>query len=437
MGIVAVPAIVIAIVILGVLVAPFAPTATAAGVVAFVAISAIVLPVSLVIGLALLVLTVFLFDAWRSAPIPELVLDTPRNLSRGVPAPFVARSTVARGTHVWLRQSRPVDLHLEPNEGDGGFEGIITGMRRGHYELPGMAARVTGPLRLASWRRTLSPPRAVDVYPDMPAARRLALAVRTNKFRDPGRITRGPLGLGTEFESIREYLPDDDLRQVNWRATARTGHPMSNQFRVEQDRDLLCMLDCGRLMAAPLGDRNRLDAAVDALTAVAMVADAVGDRCGVVAFDRTVTRAVPPRRYGSDLVVRNIYDVEPLATDAAYECAFRSIGTKKRAFVLVFTDLLDLAAARFLLDAIPVLVRRHAVVIASVIDPDIERAVATGSESTSAAYVAAVALDVLDERRRVVARLQHAGAEVLEAERDDFSAACVSVYLRAKQRARV
>ena len=94
------------------------------------------------------------------------------------------------------------------------------------------------------------------VYPDLPAARRLALAVRPGRFRESGERSRGPLGLGTEFESIRDYLPDDDIRQVNWPATVRMGRPMSNQYRVEQDRDVICVLDCGRLMAAPLERRR-------------------------------------------------------------------------------------------------------------------------------------------------------------------------------------
>ena len=151
------------------------------------------------------------------------------------------------------------------------------------------------------------------VYPDLPAARRLALSVRQGRFRDQGRLTRGPLGLGTDFESIRDYSPDDDARQINWRATDRLGRPMSNQFRVEQDREVMLLIDAGRLMGAPLEDRTRLDAAVDAAVTVALVADVVGDRCGVVAFDDGIRRRLPPRRAGGDAVVRALFDLEPRA----------------------------------------------------------------------------------------------------------------------------
>ena len=94
------------------------------------------------------------------------------------------------------------------------------------------------------------------MFPDLLAARRLALSVRQGRFRDQGISARGPLGLGTEFELVRDYLPDDDIRQVNWRATARLGRPMSNQYRTEQDRDVIVVVDAGRLSAAPLPRRR-------------------------------------------------------------------------------------------------------------------------------------------------------------------------------------
>jgi uncharacterized protein (DUF58 family) len=212
---------------------------------------------------------------------------------------------------------------------------------------------------------------------------------------------------------------------------------MSNQYRVEQDRDVVCLLDVGRLMAAPLGDRTRLDATVDAATAVALVADEVGDRAGVIAFDDRVRRRLLPSRGGGDAVVRAVFDLEPSAVDSDYELAFRAVGSGKRAFVLVLTDLLEESAAQPLLDAMPVLARRHAVVVASVADPDIERMVRTTPRAPPDVYAAAVALDVLDARARVAAQLRRGGADVVDASPDLLPHACVGAYLRAKARARL
>jgi uncharacterized protein (DUF58 family) len=275
------------------------------------------------------------------------------------------------------------------------------------------------------------------VYPDVPAARRIVTAIRRGRFRDPGLLTRGPLGLGTEFETVRDYQPDDDIRQVNWSATARTGRAMSNQYRIEQDRDVVCLLDSGRLMSAPIGDRTRLDAGLDALAAVVLVADELGDRCGVVAFDAEIRRKVATGRRNSNAVIGAVFDLEPRPVDADYELAFRAVGSAKRALVVVFTDLLDEAAARSLVAAVPVLARRHAVVVASVRDPDVDRAVRSAPRDRADVYRAAVALDLLDGRRRVVAELRRVGAEVVEAPPEHLAAACVRAYLHLKSRARI
>jgi uncharacterized protein (DUF58 family) len=386
---------------------------------------------------ALGVVTATMVDALISRAVPRTERRAPTVLSRGVPAELVVAGSGGPGG-LRVRQPLVPDVDVIPPEADDELDARVHGRRRGRHTLPAVATRVVGPLGLAAWYRRTGDDAEVLVYPDLPAARRLALAVRQGRFRDPGRLTRGPLGLGTDFESIRDYLPDDDVRQVNWRATARMGRPMTNQYRVEQDRDVVCLVDAGRLMTAPVGDRTRLDATIDAVAAVALVADEVGDRCGVVAFDDEVLRHLRPRRSGGDAVVRAVFDVEPSSVDSDYELAFRTVGGGKRAFVLVLTDLLEEAAAQPLVDAVPVLARRHAVVVASVADPDLEHAVTTSPSRPAEVYTAAVALDVLDARARVAARLRRSGAQdVVEAPPDSLAPACVGAYLRAKSRARL
>ncbi len=268
------------------------PRAATAAIAGGIAVCAIFLPVLLVVLAELVVLAARVADALAVSQSPAVERDVPQNLYRGVPARLRLLPGPTRGA-VRLRQPVPPDLRLEPSEADGELDGQILALRRGRHLLPAPAVRVSGPLGLGCWYHRPGEEAEVTVYPDLPAARRLALAVRQGRFRLEGRA-RGPLGLGTEFEFVRDYLPDDDLKQVNWRATERMGRPMSNQYRVERDRDVICLVDGGRLMAAPLRDRTRLDAAVDAAVAVAAVADEVGDRVGALAFERKVVRAVLP-----------------------------------------------------------------------------------------------------------------------------------------------
>ena len=411
------------------------PTPLAAWLLAACAAAALVVPDALAITAFGAVAVATAVDAWMVRQAPQLARTVPDVLSRGVPAELLVSSSESRALRI--RQPANADLHLVPEEADDELDADIVATRRGRHVLPGPASRSIGPLRLGAWYHRSQDAGEVLVYPDMPAAFRLAMDVRYGRFREEGRRSRGPLGLGTELESIRDYLPDDDIRQVNWRATARVGRPMSNQYRIEQDREVICLLDAGRLMAAPIGDRTRMDAAVDAVAAMAAVADEVGDRVGVVAFADRLTRSLDPRRSNGRAVVQAVFDLEAAPVDSNYELAFRRVTGAKRAFVLILTDLLDQGAAAPLIDAMAILARHHSVAIAAVRDDRIDAAATSPPDSAADAHRMAVALDVLESRRLVTTQLARFGAEVIEAPLGEFSSSCVGAYLRSRRLGRL
>jgi uncharacterized protein (DUF58 family) len=273
----------------------------------------------------------------------------------------------------------------------------------------------------------------VLVYPDVLTARRLILRLRRAFAGLAGGLARGPLGLGTEFESVREYSPDDDIRQLNWRASARLGRAMSNQYRVERDREVASLIDCGRLMSAQLGTRTVLDAALDAFTVLALAADELGDRFGAIAFDAEVRRALGPRHLGGRPAIDALFDLESRPVDSDFEVAFTQLGRARRSLVFVHTDLVDEAAATSLLAGVAVLARRHAVVVAGAADPSL--AALAASEDDPAHALAA--LDVLAARSSAVLKLRQAGATVVEAPADRLAERCLDVYVKAKLRARL
>jgi uncharacterized protein (DUF58 family) len=421
------------------------PSPRAALALLIVGFAALALRPTIGIALALLVVIATAVDMVLARRRPRVRRSIATALARGVPAALTIE-TVDREEDVELRQARPPDFSIEPATAWGRLDASVVAHRRGSHRLPPVAAKRRGPLGLGLCTFDADGGTDLLVYPNVFAAQRLVIAMRRGRFRDPGLRTRGPLGLGTEFESVRDYLPDDDVRQINWQATARVGRPMSNQYRIEQDRDVVCLIDAGRLMAAPVVSGSvtgtesritRLDAAADAVTMVALVADELGDRCGVIVYDSEIRRRLAPRRAGGKAVVRTILDVEPALVDSDHDLAFRAVGGVKRALTVVCTDLVDEAAARSLLDAVPVLARRHAVVIASVRDPDLDASLTAPPETPRDVYAAAVALDVLAGRERVVTRLRHLGATVIEAPPALLGEACVRAYLQLKSRARL
>jgi uncharacterized protein (DUF58 family) len=208
---------------------------------------------------------------------------------------------------------------------------------------------------------------------------------------------------------------------------------MSNQFRVERDRDVVCLIDCGRLTGASLGSRSLLDAALDVLSVLALAADELGDRFGAIAFDSEVRRLLPPRHLGGRAAVEALFDLESRPVDSSFELAFASISRARRALVVVHTDLIDETAARSLMGGVAMLVRRHAVVIASAVD-DRLRALADGAGEPAEALAA---LDVLAARRQATLRLRGAGARVIEAPPEKLAERCLAAYLTAKLRAQL
>lgn len=413
------------------------PTARVAVLLALAGLSVLVVPFPVALGLVAVVALVTAVDWSYARRRPLVAREAPVVAARGVAADLTVEVVVGPAVKARVRQPRPADVGIEPAEAAGGLDAELRARRRGRHVLPPVVVRATGPLRLARQDHTVGGGHEVQVYPDLPNARRLAHQVRTGRFRDPGERPRGPRGLGTEFETIRDYQPDDDVRQINWRATDRLQRPMSNQFREDTERDVVCAVDAGRLMAAPIGERTRLDIALDAVAAVAAVADVVGDRCGAVAFDAATLVECPPARRAGRAVVDALHDLEPSDLDSDYEHAFATLGRAKRALVMVFTDLLDDAAARPLLEAMPVLTRRHAVVVVSVLDDRIDTAASAAPADAGGAYAMVAALDALAVREAAVANLTRRGATVVQGPADSLPARCVGAYLRLKSRARI
>ncbi|MDQ6745905.1 MAG: DUF58 domain-containing protein [Actinomycetota bacterium] len=411
-----------------------APTGRTAAALAAIALAALLFPTWLVGAAALVLLAAAGADGWAVRAPPELERWCSKILSRGVPSPLRASASAGDGRRMILRQPGAPGLDVQVSLADGELRGYVVPARRGRYVLAPVACASIGPLGLV---RVHHPPGAalpLAVYPDMVAAGALIARLRRQLAGRAGGIARGPLGLGTDFELIREYSPDDDVRQLNWRATARAGRPMSNQYRVERDRDVVCLLDAGRLTAAPIGDRTVLDASLDATVLVALAADELGDRCGAIAFDEQVRRYVSPRHLGARHLVEALFDLVPAAVDSDFELAFGRVGEARRGIVVVFTDLVDDAAARSLLAAIPMLVRRHAVIVASPVDARLQEYIRAESSSSEAVAAALVALDMVRTRASAAHALRRAGATVIEAGAGTLAEHCLDAYLRVKRR---
>ncbi|MEV6742036.1 DUF58 domain-containing protein [Streptomyces sp. NPDC051104] len=311
--------------------------------------------------------------------------------------------------------------------------------RRGDRQADRVTIRSYGPLGLFSRQGTHKVPWTVRVLP--PFTSRKHLPAKLARLRElDGRTSVLTRGEGTEFDSLREYVPGDDTRSIDWRATARQSSVAVRTWRPERDRHILLVLDTGRTSAGRVGDAPRLDASMDAALLLGALAARAGDRVDLLAYDRRVRAVVQGRAAGDVLpsLVNAMATLEPelVETDARGLTATALRTAPRRSLIVLLTTLDTAPIEEGLLPVLPQLTQRHTVLLASVADPHIAR-MATARGSTEAVYEAAAAAQAHSERTRMAEQLRRHGVTVVDATPEDLAPALADAYLALKAAGRL
>lgn len=311
--------------------------------------------------------------------------------------------------------------------------------RRGDHQADRVTIRSYGPLGLFTRQGTHKVPWTVRVLP--PFTSRKHLPSKLARLRElDGRTSVLTRGQGTEFDSLREYVPGDDTRSIDWRATARHSTVAVRTWRPERDRHILLVLDTGRTSAGRVDDAPRLDASMDAALLLAALASRAGDRVDLLAYDRRV-RALVQGRTARDVLpslVNAMATVEPeLVETNARGLTATALRTAPRRSLIVLLTTLDAAPVEEgLLPVLPQLTQRHTVLVASVADPHIAR-MATSRGDVDAVYAAAAAAQARTERHRTADQLRRHGVTVVDATPDRLAPALADAYLALKAAGRL
>lgn len=251
-----------------------------------------------------------------------------------------------------------------------------------------------------------------------------------------GRNVANTRGQGSEFDSFREYVAGDDVRSIDWRATARADDVLVRTWRPERNRHVLMVLDTGRIAAGRVGDGTRLDAAIEAALLLGGLAAAAGDTVDLLAYDRAV-RAEVRGAAGNRLqpqLMHALAGVVPamIDTDSAGLVRAALERARRRCLVVLFTGLDAAVVEENLLPVLPVLAHRHRVLVVSVVDPEIAEA-AAARDSLGDLYLAAAAESALAERSLVQESLRRKGIDVVSASPDRLPNALADAYLELKK----
>ncbi len=336
-----------------------------------------------------------------------------------------------------LKDKREAEMFLAAHE-TATFSYFLTPVRRGRYEFGKTAVRFRSRLGLVWCQTEIGPAQSVKVYPNMRRAREIelkALGARSFLAIQRRAVRRGE---GREFESMRDYVRGDELRHISWTATARRNRLTTRQYQIERDQTVMIALDGGRLMTGRIGDETKFDTAIHASLALISACGRAGDNCGLAVFGRRVKKYLPPKRglEHMDGVLEALHDMEPELIEPSYARAFQFIASnaKKRAFVVVLTDLVDKESSKELINSLKLLRPRHLPLVVTIGDRDLNAAVSKSPDNIKDVFTQSAAEEIIHQREQALRLVESLGGLALDVTTQTLGPKLLETYLRVKER---
>jgi uncharacterized protein (DUF58 family) len=310
--------------------------------------------------------------------------------------------------------------------------------RRGEHGVGMLHVRWTGPLGLIERRIALPVNAKVGVVPNLGAVRAIALRMYSDRSFMAGMKVERYLGDGTEFESLREYVPGLDHRAIDWKSSARHRKLLCTEFRAERNHQVILAVDSGQLMAEPVAGVPKLDHAINAAILLGWFCLRTGDRVGLVGFAEKIRAWADPQggmhAFARLQALSADIDYHRVETNFTLTLADMSTRVRRRSLIVLFTDFLDTVSAELMIENVSRLARRHLVLFVAVKDPSLDRRTLARPTTLDALHEAVVASDFSRERSVVLERLRRAGAHCIDATPGEFSMQLVNRYIEIKRR---
>jgi uncharacterized protein (DUF58 family) len=336
-----------------------------------------------------------------------------------------------------LSEERKAEFKLGAHQ-TADFTYGLTPPKRGNYKFGKTAVRFLSKLGLVWCQADLNESESVKVYPNMRRAREMELkALGANSYLAIQRksVRRGE---GREFESMRDYVRGDEMRHISWTATARRSKLITRQYQIERDQTIIIALDAGRLMTGRIGDETKFDTAIHASLALMSAATRGGDNCGLMVFGRKVKKFLPPKKgiRQIDAVLEALHDLEPELIEPSYPRAFRYISAnlKKRAFVIILTDLVDKESSKELINSLKLLRPRHLPLVATIGDRDLNATVSEKPQQIKDVFTQSAAEEIIHQREAALRQVETLGGLALDVTTQTLAPKLLETYLRVKER---
>lgn len=421
--------------------------------IAIASIIATFLNVSISIAFILLfdaiVLGLMIVDGRRSRRLRvEMTRELPARLSIGRDNPVIIRVFANTKAVIIIKDYYPSEfgvstpiLRATIDNTNKELNYTVKPTQRGEFAWGDIQVRQLGLWGLAWDDWQISQSQQVKVYPDLLGLRSLSIRLT---LQSSGAMRQRQLGMGTEFAELRNYRTGDDLRFIDWKATARrvgasaNASPLVRVLEPEQEQTLIILLDRGRLMTAKVQGLQRFDWGLNATLSLALAGLHRGDRVGVGVFDNLIHTWISPQRGQQHLssLIDRLTPIQPVLRESDYLNAVTNLVQQqsRRALVVLITDLVDVTASTELLAALCKLAPRYLPFCVTLRDPEVDNLAHTFTPNVTQAYTRAVALDLLAQRQVAFAQLKQKGVLVLDAPANQITDQLVERYLQIKAR---
>ncbi|MBI2565755.1 MAG: DUF58 domain-containing protein [Candidatus Schekmanbacteria bacterium] len=321
------------------------------------------------------------------------------------------------------------------------FAVSFVGLDRGAHALAPAGVRVQHPWGLLAFQDVLATGETVTIAPGRPPRETAWLLAHVATLSETGDRRTRQRGSDQELESLREYVAGDEIRKIDWKASARRNRPQLRQYQAERAAELMIALDCGRLMGNLIDGVSKLDLAMTPVLDLAAVALRRHERVGLLVFDSRPRVYLPPRGGVAHLheIVVALAELAAENEPTSYLRAVRHLEAKhrKRCLVICLTDFTDELSAGEMYASLAALTRRHVLLFAAVSDPHLEAIFADEATDEKSLFERAVAGQLLLERRRTLARLERLGVLTVDAEPQRLSGPLLRRYLEARRGGRL
>lgn len=327
--------------------------------------------------------------------------------------------------HLAIIQTKSITYRLRPT-------------KRGEYSFGALLIYLRGLIGLVERKYTFDSNAKVPVYPSFLQMRKYELMAIHHQLMDVGIKRIRKIGHTMEFEMIKNYVPGDDYRTINWRATARRAELMVNQFQDEKSQPIYSVIDKGRLMKLPFDGLSLLDYSINATLALSNIAIKKDDKAGLITFADRMSTVVPAdkRKAQINLLMESLYHQKTHYLESNYELLYTTIRTKvtQRSLIILYTNFESLSSMQRNMKYFQAIAKNHILIVVFFVNTEMKTLIDKKAETLEEIYTKAIAEKFDYEKKQIVKELQQRGISAILTPPSGLTTEVINKYLEIKAR---